>query len=336
MAGFSLLVAYGVLAPFSAFAAPVDGVGQDVSVAEDTEADVSEAASDVLYEEDELYDAEYFGSDEDYVDEDGNIVFDDEEDESFDYSSVDDGSTGRIAGDVDERLPQIASERWKSNSPMKGAGRHVGATLARIAAGDSAMLGRNEEANVDYISNVSEIIQWGVLDGGCEIVSMTSVLNSMGYEIEPQRLADEFVQYDTAGEGDFVNYYIGSPYYSGGGYPPALAYAGNAFLDDRGSDWRFRNVTGASFQSLLAQVDFGLPVLVWTTMYMEDPNWTGFDQGAYEWYNNEHCVVLYGHKDSEGTVQVMDPMEGLVDRDAAEFERIYVECGSMALALSFG
>ena len=47
-------------------------------------------------------------------------------------------------------------------------------------------------------------------------------------------------------------------------------------------------------------------------------------------------MVLYGHNDSENTVQVMDPMEGLIDRDAAEFERIYKECGKMALALSFG
>ena len=140
---------------------------------------------------------------ENYVDENGNIDFDNEDvdvdedvdedsDEESDYYVPEgDGATGRTAGDLDSNLSAQAADRAKSKTPFLSAGRHMGATVARIAVGDSAMPGRNEDANVDFVSSIPELIQWDSLIGGCEIVSMTSVLNAMGYEVTPQRIADE-------------------------------------------------------------------------------------------------------------------------------------------------
>lgn len=311
-----------------------EGMGDDADNLDGLEDDAVESAENAEGIEEAEEDYALEGA---YVDEDGNIDFDaNDESESDYYVPEGDGATGRTAGSIDSRLPERAAQRWEGNSPIRGAGRIAGASIARIAAGDEAMPGRNEIANVDFISSIPELIQWDSLIGGCEIVSMTSVLNAMGYDVAPQTLADEYISYDVVGEGDYVNYYIGSPYESGGGFPPVLAYAGNGFLEDSNSDWRFHNVSGASFSSLLSQVDYGLPVLVWTTMNMDEPLWTGFDYGGYEWYNNEHCVVLYGYNEEEGTVQVMDPMAGLIDRDLADFEYLYDECGQLALALSFG
>ena len=66
-------------------------------------------------------------------------------------------------------------------------------------------------------------------------------------------------------------------------------------------------------------------------MYLGEPDMTGIMVESYEWYNNEHCVVLYGLEGE--TALVSDPLEGLVERDAQEFARIFEACGNMAIVI---
>ena len=74
-----------------------------------------------------------------------------------------------------------------------------------------------------------------------------------------------------------------------------------------------------------------MPVILWTTMYQEEPSFSGQEIGPYEWYTNEHCVVVYGSEGDE--VLVSDPLDGLVKRDRAYFSALFETCGSMAVVI---
>ena len=186
-------------------------------------------------------------------------------------------------------------------------------------------------SGADFTSKISYIDQNSVLPSGCEIVSLTSILNAMGSSLDAKTIYDGgYVTGD--GSNDMVNSYAGDAYSSGAGMPPIIVEAGNKALADSGiSNWGFSDATGSSIDDLLAYTSRGLPVLVWTTMGMDQPIYTGEMAGNYPWYSNEHCVVLYG---SEGdSLLVMDPLEGLVERNKADFEQIYNACGNMAAVL---
>ena len=86
-----------------------------------------------------------------------------------------------------------------------------------------------------------------------------------------------------------------------------------------------------TFDELTALVKMGYPVLVWSTMNLEDPQLTGISDGNAEWYSNEHCVVLYALNGNDALVS--DPLEGLVTRDASRFAAVYEQCGKHALAI---
>lgn len=196
-------------------------------------------------------------------------------------------------------------------------GAYISERGARALAGD----------HCGYADNIEELFQNGVLDGGCEIVSLGIVLNSMGYDVDPKRIADSYLDIS----GDFSTGYVGNPYWSGGGFPPGIVDAANAYLADQDSGFRAHDLTGTSFEYIEAVVATGRPVMIWSTIGLGEPLFTGITEGAVEWYDNEHCVVLY--EVSDGTAYVSDPIEGFVEYDRDKFADIYEACGLMALAI---
>lgn len=181
---------------------------------------------------------------------------------------------------------------------------------------------------VDFVQHVGELYQMEELQGGCEVASLTIVLDSMGFDVDSHTIADEYLSYE---EGDMVHGFAGDPYYYGSAFPPVIVDAADAFLEANGSPYRALDLTGVSFEELAAWVEKGYPVLVWSTMCLGEPDMTGIMVESYEWYNNEHCVVLYGLEGE--TALVSDPLEGLVERDAQEFVRIFEACGNMAIVI---
>ena len=179
----------------------------------------------------------------------------------------------------------------------------------------------------DYTNAVGTLMQNSIMSGGCEIVSLGIVLESMGI---PANL-DDIVNTHLDINGHFATGYSGSPYSQGAGYPRGIAAAANGYLESQGLGVRAHDLTGTSFQDMKAIVEQGYPVLVWTTMGCTEPHFTGAHDEGMEWYDNEHCVVLYGFEGSQALVS--DPLEGLVKRDASRFADIYERCGSMALAI---
>ena len=94
------------------------------------------------------------------------------------------------------------------------------------------------------------------------------------------------------------------------------------------------NISGASFSEVEQIIAAGYPVMAWTTTSMEDPEFSDYQIFGYQFVVNNHCVVVCGMADDESTVLVMDPLEGMVERDANNFARIYEERGGLAMVVA--
>lgn len=182
---------------------------------------------------------------------------------------------------------------------------------------------------------VPEIYQKPELPTGCESVALTIALEHYGFTPDKTTIADYYLPYGY----NYIWNYVGDPYSDSGAciMAPGLSNAANAYLTDQGSTLYARDITGFEFTDLYKLVEEGYPVVVWTTMYMQEPSLSGstfwYNGRGYEWYWNEHCVVLCGYDETTGTVTVSDPLDGIVQRDAATFEYIYNLTGQNALVI---
>ena len=216
------------------------------------------------------------------------------------------------------------------------------AVLTALAAAEASQTSSSDDADADsgpvaiasldlrfvpYAGDVEPLMQQNLLDNGCEVVSLAIALRSMGIDADPLVIADDYLDY----EGGMAAGYVGSPYEGGAGFPAGIAKAANAYLSDSNLDYHAYELTGSSFNDIEELVRYGYPVLVWTTIDFDEPYLWGFYDGDYEWYGNEHCVVVYGINGDN--LLVSDPNEGLVKRDAQKFAEIYEKCGSMALVV---
>lgn len=187
-----------------------------------------------------------------------------------------------------------------------------------------------------YELNMDTLLQNPELPTGCESVALTMVLNYWGYPIAKTRLVDEYLVYN---EDNFAAGYVGDPYSDEGAgvFSPGLTKTANAYLEDQSSELEARNISGCEFSKLYDYVEAGYPVIVWTTMYMSEPvatdNFCEYEGHEYQWFSNEHCVVFMGfHKDTNEVV-INDPLEGIVYRDATDFEEIFDRMGKQAVII---
>ena len=182
---------------------------------------------------------------------------------------------------------------------------------------------------------VPEIIQTPELPTGCESVALTIVLQSYGFELEKTEIAKNYLAFGT----DMATSYVGDPFSKNGAgcFPPAIVDAANKYLKAKEDKRIGRNVTGTSIDDLCEFVDNGLPVILWSSMYMADPTKTNsvytYQGKTYQWYRSEHCVVLYGYDKSKDVYLVSDPLVGLVERDASAFRNIYDSIGKYAVVI---
>ncbi|MDO5540972.1 MAG: C39 family peptidase [Eubacteriales bacterium] len=196
----------------------------------------------------------------------------------------------------------------------------------------------NDEIPSSMFLDVPEIMQKPVLPTGCEAVSLTMALQYEGFDVDEIAIADEFLIYNNESDNMAVGY-VGDPFSEEGAgcFPPALAATACSFFEDQDADYMAYNITGSSLDDLLSYVAAGTPVIVWTTMYMAEPEFTRedaeYDGHVYYWYRQEHCVVLSGYDLTSGTLQINDPLEGIVTRDKEEFSRIYTKTGENAVVL---
>ena len=223
-------------------------------------------------------------------------------------------------------------EEISSSDNVRGCLFKEGVCVGASSAGEESSADQSFEDGFlpNLCVSVPEMIQYPDMPAGCEVYSLTAVLRSLGLDADPHRVASDYLPFDVVG-GFSATAYRGSPYVVGGeGLPPAIVRAGNAFLEDVGLTVRFSDATGSSFEDLESIANEGTPVLVWTTMHVQDPG-IASPLPAYSFYYLEHCLVLLG---SEGdAVSTMDPMVGFSAYDRASFARVFEQCGSMAVLL---
>ena len=224
---------------------------------------------------------------------------------------------------------------------------------ARPATRDEAEPVEPETAPDEYYDRVDEIfaaplahtyrlldagewIQYPELPTGCESVALTAALDCLGFDIEKTEIAENYLYY---ADEDVMYGYVGDPFsdYGAAVYPPGLANTANYYLEVNDSDYRAVTTMGADMQSLFKLIDAGYPVVVWTTLWVNEPMVTDYEYyyngETYYWYENEHCVLLCGYDLEENTVTISDPNEGIVTHDADWFEAVYDGVGRLSMTI---
>ena len=185
---------------------------------------------------------------------------------------------------------------------------------------------------------VPSVLQLPELPTGCESVALTMALEYEGFMLYKTTIAREFLIYNQETDNMAIGY-IGDPFSEDGAgcFAPAIAATADNFFEDQEADYVAYDISGTEMEELLSYVQADTPVVLWTTMYMAEPEFTEdtaeYEGKTYHWYYQEHCVVLSGYDLDNNTVQINDPLEGIVDRDYDEFKRIYDEIGKYAVVV---
>lgn len=216
-------------------------------------------------------------------------------------------------------------------SPSQGQGDSSDAEAAEgFSFGDA--VAEEPQADLDLpvesTQEVEEFLQYpNGYSAGCEPISLTIALRSLGFDITVDELFENYVTFDESWTDPSC--YLGSPYEQGVALPQGIVNIANAYLQGQGSDMIAVDATGSAFEELLSLAESGVPVVIWTTMYGNEPHFSGESVGGVPWYLNEHCVVMYGVEGDE--VLISDPLSGLINRTASDFGWVYEQCGSMAV-----
>lgn len=189
---------------------------------------------------------------------------------------------------------------------------------------------------IEHSFDIKNLLQTPELPTGCEVTSLTMVLNHMGYDIDKCTLADQYLPKGKIGETDFHQAFIGNPRdeVSYGCYVDVIESCAHKYLASVTAKATIKNLTGKDFENLFGYIQNDIPVIVWTTMSLIEPYETTewyIDGKEVSWLANEHCVVLRGY--DEGYVYVCDPLKGNVRYDKVLFEKRYTQLHSQAMVI---
>lgn len=122
--------------------------------------------------------------------------------------------------------------------------------------------------------NVKCILQNPELPTGCEITSLTTVLNYYGYNVSKTTMSDDFLEKSNDEVADFWKMFLGNPRSEGGFgcYAQPITDAANKYLKTQDNNYIAINYSGTQFEKLLQEVESGNPVIIWSTMYGEKEN----------------------------------------------------------------
>ncbi len=236
---------------------------------------------------------------------------------------------------------------WASDGARAGTtgiGYRVEALQVRILAKGSAAPGPMEGAYRDrplhpnsVVLNVPCTMQNPELPTGCESVALTNALNYYGFGLGKTVIADAYMPKSS---WDFVTAFWGNPHSASNGNcisAPGLTNTANSFLISRGSSLRAYDVTGTGFYDLYSYLEAGHPVIIWSTIGMQNLGSCYATQAyggrVYRTYTNSHTVVLRGFNRSLGTVYIADSLAGYVSNSAQRIASLYSQRGAQAVVL---
>ena len=199
-------------------------------------------------------------------------------------------------------------------------------------SGEIAELGtENVQMQTETIDNYykMEDFEWlsqnPELPTGCEITSLTSVLNYYGINVKKETMADDYLK---KGDGSYYKMFLGNPRDAGsfGCMAQPIVDAANLYFKKNNVSMKASNVSGVTFDKILEYVSQGVPMIVWNTMGMApayESQTLTLDGREYTWIAPEHCVVVVGYDLDNNEVYVADPMAGMVTRNLKTFEERY-------------
>ncbi len=207
---------------------------------------------------------------------------------------------------------------------------------------------KDTNGNIKIIESfvpVELIFQKPELPNGCEITSLTTVLNYYGYPIDKVTLSDKFLPMKPFYRKDGKLYgphpdeaFSGNPRDGSGFYVFAgpTAKAGNDYIKSVGGEHAITDLTGSSRETIIDYVEQGVPVVIWVTLDLGAPNfnysWLLDDSGEeYPALLNLHSVAISGINGDQ--FSVMDPLKGNVMYDVNSLFESYESIGSRALVV---
>ena len=185
---------------------------------------------------------------------------------------------------------------------------------------------------------VANLLQNPELPNGCEITSLTTVLNFYGFNVTKTVMSDNYLPKSDINK-DFWKVYIGDPRRndSFGCYAQPITDAANKYLGEQGSNLKAYNNSYTPFEDLLSEVQKGNPVIMWGTLDMRQPYysyvWTRSDGERYQWITPEHCFVLIGYDLEKGTAIISDPMRGISEHPLTTVKSRYVALYSQCVMI---
>lgn len=184
--------------------------------------------------------------------------------------------------------------------------------------------------------------QHPTLPTGCEVVSLTSVLNHYGFDVSMTTMADEYMprrEYDYYGVSPH-DYFLGTPYtWKGFGcYSGCIVKTAHNYFEDKDiDDYVALDISGCSVEELQNYLQNDVPVITWVTSGFitptNDGSWYVGDE-LITWCNHEHCLVTTGYDKSSGTYTVGDDTGGYsYTVSKSQFEKVFKGMGSMAVVV---
>jgi len=180
---------------------------------------------------------------------------------------------------------------------------------------------------------------------GCEVTSLAMLLNYTGHNVSKGTLADTIEKDPTPeqvnADGAIVSWgnpnrgFVGNIQALGAGYGvyhgPIVTLL-NRYWPRHGLD-----LTGQSFDAVLASLQKGHPVIAWTTIqFAPTKNWVTWQStgGVVKATWDEHTVVIVGY--DADNIYVNDPADGATDKKVSrdEFTASWVQLGSQAVTYS--
>ncbi len=194
---------------------------------------------------------------------------------------------------------------------------------------------------------VQPLMQLPELPNGCEIVSLTAVLNYYGYDVSKTTMADQYLRkqaFSLNKDGKMIGpnpyvAYAGNPRSKRNGwysFAPPIVEAANLYMTTQTNTMKASNISGSSKDEIMSLVSNGIPIVIWVTLDLSKPllngHWYLSDTGEYyKAYTNLHVVVLNGYKDD--VVHVMNPLKGQVEYNLDAFFNSYEAMGKHAVVL---
>ena len=190
--------------------------------------------------------------------------------------------------------------------------------------------------------DVAALPQYPELPNGCEITSLTAVLNYYGFGADKVDMAQNWLpcaEDGFYGSNPEVEYMGSYPDYDGWYcYETPIMKAANRYLDSIGSTMHAHADTGAIGEQLKQLLAEGMPVIAWCTVGFQQPYYSDY----YAWYidgelftpfENSHCLVLRGYDDIRGVYLLADPLLYYTEVAQDLFMNVFVAMGSRAVTL---